>query len=95
MNVTDKLNVLIAFIFVFITYYLLYLTYNFLYIAYKLLYKALNYLNKAFELLNKTFKLLFQLIFKKQKINEIKPRKLLSKQEYTEEAYEFKRMQLE
>ena len=88
MNVTDKLNVLVAFIFVFITFNLLYLTYRLLYLIYNLLYKA-------FKLLYKTYTLLFQLIFKKQKINEIKPRKLLSKQEYTEEAYEFTRMQLE
>ena len=109
MNVTDKLNVLVAFIFVFITfnllyltYRLLYLTYNLLYLTYRLLYftytllyKAFKLLYKTYTLLYKTYTLLFQLIFKKQKINEIKPRKLLSKQEYTEEAYEFTRMQLE
>ena len=102
MNVTDKLNVLVAFIFVFITFNLLYLTYRLLYLIYNLLYKAFKLLfktytllYKTYTLLYKTYTLLFQLIFKKQKINEIKPRKLLSKQEYTEEAYEFTRMQLE
>ena len=95
MNVTDKLNVLVAFIFVFITYNMLYLTYKLLYLTYNLLHKAFKLLYKTYTLLYKTYTLLFQLIFKKQKINEIKPRKLLSKQEYTEEAYEFTRMQLE
>jgi hypothetical protein len=95
MNVTDKLNVLVAFIFVFITYNMLYLTYKLLYLTFNFLYKAFKLLFKTYTLLYKTYTLLFQLIFKKQNINEIKPRKLLSKQEYTEEAYEFTRMQLE
>jgi hypothetical protein len=66
---------------VFIAFISVFITYNLLYLTYKLHYSK--------------YKLLFQLIFKKQKIKEIKPRKLLSKQEYTAEAYEFTRTQLE
>ena len=57
---------------VFIAFISVFITYNLLYLTYKLHYSK--------------YKLLFQLIFKKQKIKEIKQRKLLSKQEYTAEG---------